>query len=185
MGKVRRPYERVRMNVACQSSRHGAEPLLITIHSTEGNNVPDSVRDLEGLGEFFDRLSTQASSHVAVDADGYSAKYVPDEQKAWTQAYFNPVCLSIECIGRAAQAKKLWTPEQYDKVARYIAYWSVEYDIPIGKGRVSQNGQVTKKGVIRHSELGHLGGDHHDPGSNFDLAHVNKLARQYKRKGWD
>lgn len=182
--KVHRPYERVNMDVACQSSRNGQRPSLIVVHSTEGANIPKSVRDLQGLGAYFDKLATEASSHVGVDADGYSAEYVPDDRKAWTCAYYNGVSLNIECIGKAAQPSKLWTPEQYKKVAMYIAFWSDKFDIPIRKGAVTRDGRVAKSGVVRHSDLGNLGGGHHDPGANFDLARVNALARKLKAHGW-
>jgi hypothetical protein len=57
------PKVLVRNNVACQSDRPaGVKPLLIILHDTEGANIPHSARDLNGLGMFFDRLSTQASS---------------------------------------------------------------------------------------------------------------------------
>jgi hypothetical protein len=77
-GSRHHPKVTVRHNVACQSTRHGESPLLIVLHDTEGGNIPHSSRDLAGLGDYFDRLSTQASSHVAVDEDGHSARYVPD-----------------------------------------------------------------------------------------------------------
>lgn len=182
---VRRPHERVKIDVRNQSSRHGARPSLIVIHSTEGQDIPGTVRDLQSLGGWFDNPASQASSHVGVDGDGYSARYVIDGQKAWTCAFFNPVSLNIECIGRAAQPAALWETEQYRKVAMYVAFWSVEYGIPIRKGAVTRDGRVSRSGVIRHSDLGRLGGDHHDPGRNFDLARVNDMARHFRRHGWE
>lgn len=184
MGSVRRPHEVITRNVRNQSSRNGTHPSLIVVHSTEGQDLPNSTRDLAGLGSWFDNGAANASSHVGVDGDGQSAKYVPDDRKAWTCAYFNSVSLNIECVGRAAQPAKLWEDAQYRKVAQYIAYWSKKYGIPIRKGAVAQNGRVIRSGIIRHSELGRLGGDHHDPGANFNLARVNALARSYRQKGW-
>lgn len=184
MAPVRRPHERVVHRVRNRSSRNGTTPSLIVIHSTEGQDLPNTTRDLEGLGNWFDNPSAQASSHVGVDGDGYSALYVPDDLKAWTCAYFNGVSLNIECIGRASQPKALWEKAQYVKVAQYIAYWSDKYGIPIRKGAVTRDGRVSRSGVIRHSDLGRLGGDHHDPGANFDLARVNDFARNFKKNGW-
>jgi hypothetical protein len=179
---VRRPYERLRLNVVNQSSRNGTRPLLIVVHSTEGQNILHSMRDLEGLGSWFNNPQAQASSNVGVDSDGYSALFVPDERKAWAQAYYNPWSLSIEFVGKAALADE--TEAMYDKGAMYIAYWSKKYNIPIRKGSVTTGGKITRTGVIRHSDLGHLGGDHHDPGSSFNLAHMNDLARNYLKHGW-
>jgi N-acetyl-anhydromuramyl-L-alanine amidase AmpD len=184
MGKVRRPFERVNLNVRNQSNRNGTPIDLIVIHSTEGVDIPHSVKDLEGLGGWFDNPDSNASSHVGVDGDGYSAEYVPDDKKAWTCAFYNSRSLNIECIGKAGQLASQWEDRQYEKVAQYIAYWSNKYGIPIRKGTVSKDGRTTRSGIIRHSDLGRLGGDHHDPGRNFDLARVNARARVLLRRGW-
>jgi hypothetical protein len=173
-----RPNVKVRRLVRNKSSRNGARPQLIVLHSTEGSNVK-GLGDLVGLGGFFDRPAVQASSHVATDAEGNSARYVRDSDKAWTQAHYNPVSLSIEQVGAAAQ--KSWSLAQRQETARWIAYWSKKHGIPIRKAIVS-NGRVVRSGVIRHSELGSLGGNHHDPGRGFDLHYVLERARKYRRQ---
>lgn len=179
---VRRPYERHVNIVRNQSSRNGVTPRLIVVHSTEGNNIPHSISDLVALGNWFDNPNAQASSHVGVDSDGYSAQFVHDERKAWTQAYFNPWSLSIEFVGKAEYRDE--TVEMYRKGAMYIAYWNKKYSIPIRKGSVSKDGRITRTGVVRHSDLGSLGGNHHDPGREFDLARINDMARFFAMKGW-
>lgn len=166
----------VRRNVACQSSRNGARPQLIVLHSTEGQNVPDSAADLAGLAAFFDRLTTQASSHVATDSDGNSSRMVPDDMKAWTCAGFNPVSLNIEQIGFAAQ--KEWATAELRETARWIAYWSRKHNIPIREAAV-MGGAVTRTGVIYHSALGAFGGGHSDPGAGYPLEKVLDYARDY------
>jgi len=173
-GKVRRPFERVRMNVACQSSRGGTRPKLTVLHDTEGANVPGSIRDLQGLGAWFNRPSTQASSHVGVDSDGYAARYVKDGAKAWTQAAFNPQSLSIEQIGFASQTT--WPELQLKKTAMYVAYWSKKYDIPIRRS--------TTHGVCEHQHLGALGGGHRDCGPRYPFDRVLTMARKYADAGW-
>jgi hypothetical protein len=61
------PKVLIRNNVACQSDRPaGVKLQLIVLHDTEGANIPNSARDLNGLGMFFDRISTQASSRFRV-----------------------------------------------------------------------------------------------------------------------
>lgn len=166
------PRPEVRHYSRNQSSRSGTKPLLIVLHSTEGANAP-GIRDLEGLGDFFDRPSAQASSHVANDAEGNDARFVPDGRKAWTCAGYNSVSLNIEQIGFAAQ--KDWPEAQLRNTAEWIVYWHKLYGIPIQRGRVA-NGQVIKPGVIMHSELGAIGGSHHDPGANYPIGHVLALA---------
>jgi N-acetyl-anhydromuramyl-L-alanine amidase AmpD len=92
MDDMNRPFPKtvVRRIVRNRSSRNGAGVKLIVLHSTEGGNIPKSARDLEGLGSWFDNPQAQASSHIGVDQDGTSARYANDEDKAWTQAFYNP-----------------------------------------------------------------------------------------------
>jgi SAM-dependent methyltransferase len=54
------------------------------------------------------------------------------------------------------------------------------HDIPIRKARV-EGGSVQRPGVIRHSELGALGGNHADPGP-YDMHAMLSLARFYREK---
>jgi hypothetical protein len=173
-GNVRRPHEVIKRSVVCQSSRNGVKPSLIVLHDTEGGNVPNSTKDLQGLGDYFDRLSTQASSNVAVDSDGYSAQYVPDKAKAWAQAAYNPQALSIEQIGFMTQ--KSWPEAQLKKTAQYIAYWSKTYGIPITYS--------TSHGVCEHKNLGAKGGGHLDCGPTYPFDRVLSLARDYADNGW-
>lgn len=168
------PHVRVRNLVTNASSRNGARPLLMVLHSTEGANTR-GLADLVGLGRFFDVPSVEASSHVAVDDEGNSARYVRDSIKAWTQAFWNPVSLSIEMVGRAAQTS--WTDEEIDEAARWLAYWSRKHGIPLQRAEVS-GGRVTRAGVGTHLQLGAIGGGHHDPGPGFP---VNKCIRRARR----
>jgi hypothetical protein len=172
-GRVRRPFERVKMDVACQSSRDGARPRLIVLHDTEGGNIP-GVQDLRSLGEFFDRITTQASSNVGVDAEGISARYVKDGAKAWAQAAFNPQSLSIEQIGFASQT--VWPAAQLRKTAQYVAYWAVRYEIPLEHS--------TEHGVCQHSDLGVAGGGHRDCGPRYPFGQVLAMAREFATEGW-
>ena len=179
-----RPKVVHRNYVVNQSSRKGAQIKGIVVHSTEGNNVPNSAADLIGLGTWFDNPRAQCSSHTGVDGDGQSARYVKDYFKAWTCAHYNPVTLNVEIIGKAAEGRSVWfsrTP-QLDEVARWIAHWSIKHKIPIRKGAVSSiTRSFTKTGVVRHSELGAAGGSHHDPGAGFPLRYVMVRARLYKK----
>jgi N-acetyl-anhydromuramyl-L-alanine amidase AmpD len=181
---VRRPFERVKRNVCNQSART-SRPSLIVLHDTESHDRPGN-SDLEAIGSWFNNPVAQASAHVCVDGEGRSAQYVPDERKAWHCAQYNSASLGIEQIGYATFHEADWTRNeraQLKKVAKYIAYWSKKYDIPIRHGRVS-NGQVTQTGVVTHADLGSAGGGHHDPGPGYPLEAVLHTARYYKRRGW-
>lgn len=180
--RLRRPYEKVKMSVCNQSARTVRLPSLIVLHSTEGHNRP-GVGDLVDLGKYFDNPSVQASSHVGVDSEGNSATYVPDYRKAWTCAGFNSVSLNIEQIGFSKQ--KSWPKSQVKKTAKYIAFWSKKYGIPIREARVNpDNGYIMRSGVIRHSQLGRFGGNHGDPGAGFPFARCLRYAKWYRLRGW-
>jgi N-acetyl-anhydromuramyl-L-alanine amidase AmpD len=168
MAERRFPDVHVRRNSPNQSQRT-ARINLIVLHSTEGANVKGD-GDLIGLGGWFANPSAQVSSHVATDADGHSGRYVPDEKKAWHCATDNSRALGIEQIGSAAQ--KQWSDAQLRETARWIAYWSRKYSIPITHS--------TSRGVCTHSDLGAAGGGHHDPGTAYPLSKVLKYALHYR-----
>lgn len=172
----------VRHHSPCQSERTPGVPLgLIVLHDTEGANMPDSIEDLASLGDFFGSLSTQASSHVATDGDGNSARFVSDRAKAWHCAGYNSASLGIEQLGFASQSRVTWLKNwrQLRETARWIAFWSHRYGIPIRKGAVA-NGVVVRGGVLRHMDLGAIGGGHVDPGANYPFNRVLWLARAFK-----
>lgn len=172
------PHVGLRRIVPHQSSRNGQSPKLIVVHSSEGTNAP-GFGDLAALANWFTEHHPEGdtSSHVATDAEGNSARYVSDDAKAWHCKGYNSVSLGIEQIGRAAQTS--WNKDQQKETARWIAYWSRLHGIPIHKATVS-NGTVTRPGVIRHSELGSIGGGHSDPGGGYPLSDVLDLARHYR-----
>jgi hypothetical protein len=81
-------------------------------------------------------------------------------------AGYNSLSLNHEQIGAAAQ--QTWPEAQLRNTAEWVAYWSKLHRIPIQRGRVG-NGQVIKPGVVMHSELGAIGGGHHDPGVLYPI----------------
>jgi|tagenome__1003787_1003787.scaffolds.fasta_scaffold20989884_1 hypothetical protein len=168
-----------RTEVRNQSSRHGTKPCLIIIHDTEGGNVKGT-GDLRGVGAWFNNPVAQASAHVCTDGEGQSARYVDDKNKAWHCAFFNAPALGIEQIGFANQ--RAWPKPQVEETARWIALWHKRHGIPIRKGKVSRDGRVVRSGVLRHSELGNLGGGHHDPGDHFPMSDCLKIARSIARR---
>jgi hypothetical protein len=156
----------ITVNVPNQGTRHGLKPRIIVLHTTEGHNRP-GLSDLNGLVSFFNNPQSQVSSHIANDAEGNDARMVPDEAKAFTQAAFNSISLSIEQIGFASQTE--FPDAQLENTARWIAHWSRRHGIPIRRS--------TTSGVCQHSDLGAQGGGHHDCGPNYPLDRVLAMAR--------
>ena len=186
---VRRPYERIVAHVANQSERT-ATVQAIAIHTTESHPRP-GLADLRAVVGWFDNPRSQASSHVIVDAEGMSAQCVPDERKAWTIGAFNSLTLNIELIGWANTPRWRWLrrERQLKKTAKYLAYWSKRYGIPLDRGRLarSPNGQaiVARKGVVCHVDATNCGfGTHTDPGEGFPMDRLLRAARYYARMGW-
>lgn len=165
--------------VICQSTRTTKIDLGV-LHDTEGGNIPHSSRDLSGLGGFFDKLPTDASSTVAVDADGHSARYVPSYRKAWAQVFYNSRALSIEQIGFHGEN---WSSTakrgELDEAARWIALWCHVWGLPIRRGKVTRDGQVTVPGWLEHRNLGALGGGHTDIDPSYPINHVLRRARHF------
>jgi N-acetyl-anhydromuramyl-L-alanine amidase AmpD len=170
------PSDDVVRHVRNCSSRHGVKPSMIVLHDTEGLNVK-GLADLKGLGDWFDNPAAQASSHVATDAEGNSARYVADELKAWSCAFYNAPSLNIEQVGFATQFG--WPAAQLQETARWIARWAHAYNIPIRRGHVSPDGRIIESGVFQHSDLGNLGGGHHDCGDHYPMADVLRIAIGY------
>lgn len=167
--------------VGNRSSRSGVVPKLIVLHTTEGHNRP-GVSDLEGLASWFDNPAAQASSHIGNDAEGNDVRMVPDEEKAWTQANYNSLSLSIEQVGFAATNRDDWFREashQLANSARWIAYWSTKYGIPIRRAWTVAGG-VQRSGVASHKQLGSAGGGHYDPGTGYPFKYVLLLARFFQ-----
>jgi N-acetyl-anhydromuramyl-L-alanine amidase AmpD len=172
------PHVAVRRLVRNYSLRNGARPALIVIHATEGHNRPQSIADLVNLGAWFDDPRAQASSHVATDGDGTSARFVWDGAKAWHVVGFNRVSLGIEQVWAPGDQ---WTDVQVKETARWVARWSRMHGIPIREGAVSGQA-VVRAGVIRHSQLGTFGGGHHDPGDAYPFKTLLRHARWYARQ---
>ena len=154
---------------------------LIVIHATESSRRPD---DLANLGDWFGQTQAQVSAHVGTDAYGNSGRYVEDVQKAWHVAGYNSPALGVEQIGWSADSTAAWEGHgemEICETARWVARWSKQYGIPIRKGRVS-GGRVLLSGVVRHSDLGTIGGNHGDPGRGYCMERMLQWARYYRAR---
>jgi hypothetical protein len=175
------PHVDYRRLVCNKSGRAGVKPSLIVVHATQSPERA-GITDLQSIGAWFDTPSAQCSSHVCTDGQGHSARYVRDQEKAWHCVNYNRVSLGIEQIGFAEYGR--WSEAEMRETARWIARWSVLHGIPIQKGKVAQTGapKVFRTGVVRHSDLGSLGGGHGDPGRGYELHEVLVMAREYRRR---
>lgn len=165
-----------------QSSREGGRPKIIVTHTTEGfvrKEGRNQLGDLIDLGGFFDQASVGASAHLGIDMDGNDARYVPDSMKAWTQCNLNPMALGVELLAYARYTEKEWmvnNKRMLSTYAKWIAFWSKKYDIPIRMAWTS-GVNVIRSGVTTHKRLGASGCGHVDPGPGFPMQYVLLLAR--------
>lgn len=172
-------------NVVNQSSRFGVKPSVIVLHITVSHNRP-GLSDIDGIIDFFNRPSTEASSHIVNDSEGHDARLVPDSRKAWTQSAYNSPALSIEQIHLSATtSRREWmrdSSHQLANTAQWIAYWSIKYKIPIRRAWTPGSGVVARSGIATHKQLGASGGGHIDPGDNYPMEYVLWLARYFKAR---
>jgi hypothetical protein len=172
---VAEPHVEISRSSPNCSSRNGSRPRRIVLHITVSHNRP-GLSDLRGMVDYLCRRDVQASSHIINDAEGHDARIVPDHLKAWTQAAYNPDSLSIEQIEYSDKRTRAeWlsgNKAQLDNTAKWIAYWSVKFGIPITHS--------VKHGVCGHQELGRAGGGHSDPGAGYPLDYVLEKARKIK-----
>lgn len=165
--------KRVQIPSPNYSERGGASVRLIVLHTAEG------ARTIESLGSYFQSASVQASSHVgADDKPGTIGEYVKRPKKAWTQAEFNPVAVSIELCAFASWSRDEWHshPAMLDNCAQWIREEADHFGIPIVKLSPSQ-AQGSGRGVCQHSDLGARGGGHTDCGSGFPIDEVIETAK--------
>jgi len=113
---------------------------------------------------------------------------VPRPAKAWTQANFNPQCVSAElcaaplgetgpCGANWSRAEWLRHTDMLQNTADWIREECQHFGLPIVKLSASQ-AQGSGRGVAGHVDLGAGGGGHHDPGPNFPWSEVMDLARR-------
>lgn len=157
------------------STRHGYRPALFVVHDTESPNVA-GVQDLAAIAAWFNNPQSQASSNYTTDAEGNTFLMVPETEKAWTQAYFNPWSISDELIGYATQTT--WPAAQLRAVAQIAAVSMARWGIPVQQAVIS-GCTIVKPGITEHLFLGACGGGHHDAGPHFPITNFIALVKQY------
>jgi hypothetical protein len=153
---------------------HGfMKPVRIILHSTESGDTSGTI-EMYNIAKYWSNLGFGA--HITVDADGNTARNLADVEYGWHTGGANSGSLGIEQVGYARFTTAQWKarPQELHEVAKWIAWWSKKYDIPI---RFS-----TTHGVSKH--VNHPAGGHWDPGPGYPFDYVLKLAREYKKNGF-
>lgn len=159
-----------------QSSRRGVRPTVQVLHYTVSPNRP-GWSDVDAITAFFNRSSSQASSHFIIDAEGNCAYIVPIEAKAWTQAGGNPFAVSYEIIATGRESSYLGTAG-YAKLRSVAAQVAKRTGIPTTRGAIS-GCSPSKSGIVEHRDGGTCWGGHVDI-SPFSMADV--LSRVSQRE---
>ncbi len=154
-----------------QSSRGGVRPTVQVLHYTVSPNRP-GWSDVDAIIAFFNRSSSQASSHFVIDAEGNCAYIVPIEAKAWTQAGGNPWAVAYEIIATGNEPAYLG-PAGYAKLRSVMTWVSARTGIPMQRGTIS-GCAPSKPGTVEHSDGRTCWGGHKDIGP-FSMIEV--LAR--------
>lgn len=155
------------------SSRGGATVRLIVLHTAEG------AQSYQSLGAFFERTSSQVSSHVGIDDSlGMIGHYVQPGFKAWTAANANPVAVQAELCAFARWPTSEWDkhPNMLSNCANWIAEEAKRFGVPIVRLN-PQQAQSNGHGVCQHKDLGAWGGGHVDCGAGFPMDRVLEMAR--------
>jgi N-acetylmuramoyl-L-alanine amidase len=156
------------------SSRNGARPALLVAHFTVSPNRP-GWSDVNSVVGLFNNTRAQASSNYVTDADGHCALIVPETQKAWTQAFFNPWSISIEEINTGSEPTYAGR-KGLAKIGLVFSDAGRRWGIPLRHGRISSKCHIGRAGIVQHAELGACGGGHVDIG-HYRLSQVIQAAR--------
>lgn len=183
--------------MAYKWSYRGSRPVsLIALHTAEG------ARTARSLGSYFYQPSTQASSHVGIDAVEI-LQYVPYQYAAWTLRSGNPISDNAEMCAFSRWSRAQWlstTPvdgcENPRQMLRNAASWTraraAARGIPLNRLTPVQVSQGVW-GVIDHYAwtVGMSDGSHSDVGTGFpwdvffsDLTGGNVSVEDIERMLW-
>ena len=159
------------------SPRRGPVRILV-LHTTEG------AQSYQSLGGFFANPASQVSSHVGIDdTPGVIGEYVKRGDAAWTAAAMNHPGVHAEfCTPSGAAdgwSRATWMTKHHQMLVNAAAWLAEEsriLSVPLVSLTPAQ-AQGTGRGVCQHSDLGPLGGGHHDCGAGFPMDYVLQLAR--------
>lgn len=169
---MRKPY--LHVDRRAHGNRHGVHvPLRIVLHSTESHDRPGN-SDIEGVLIYLEGTPELLGVHLCVDEEGRSGQGLPFACIAYHCGGLNTGSIGIEMIGFARFSLRKWygRRRQLKKVAKWIAYLSLRFDIPIKRS--------VEHGVCLHRDV--PAGGHWDPGYGFPTRRVMRWARAEKRR---
>jgi len=160
------------------STRGGVRPRLFVLHYTVSPNRP-GWSDVDAITSLFNTPSFAASSNYIVDNEGNCAYIVRESDKAWTQATFNPVSISVEVINTGSEPTYAGTAG-LAKIAQVVSDATRRWEIPLQRGATS-GCLVTRPGIVDHASLGACGGGHGDI-APFSTQAVIDAAIAYRKR---
>lgn len=149
-----------------QSSRRGHRPGVVFVHRWGGGS-------LAGVLAEFLNPANEASSHFVYAGElghdaGRCVQMVPLAAKAWTEANYNPIGISIEC------ADAIWLgkdPHGFARTARIVGWLLRHEGLPdrwLSASALAAGG----RGFCRHADGGSAGGGHTAcPTTDLELWH--------------
>jgi len=174
------PHQRgcLTRSVRNYSSRNGGRPALLVAHFTVSPNRP-GWSDVDAVVGLFNNPRAQASSNYVVDNEGHCKYIVPETQKAWTQAFFNPWSISIEQINTGHEPTYAGV-RGLRKIGLIFSDAGKRWGIPLRAGRVG-NCRVLRSGIVQHKQLGGCGGGHVDI-APYPVSRIVTAARHARCK---
>ena len=123
---------------------------LFVVHIQEGTE--------SGTDAWFHNPSSEVSAHFGNPKTGGLDQWVDTDDRAWAEASYNTVGVSLENEGNSGDSL---TPSQLENAAQLLAWCHTTHGTKV---QVTDN--PYGEGVIGHGELGSAGGNHPDcPGS--------------------
>lgn len=146
-----------------QGDRNGHQVRLIPLHRWAARATfpgPAEARSYHGVISEFENTANQASAHFVYPGSSVAGglevtQMVPMRFKAWTESFFNPVCVEIEC------ADAIWLGHDaygLAVTARMTAYLLHHFGLP--PVWVHGADVLHGHGFCRHADLGAAGGGH-------------------------
>jgi len=184
INKVRDDFNPARL----RSSRPSPSIAYIVLHDMEVHDLAGEDLSAERVGRFFQSSTATGSSHLGIDRDT-TQRYLNDPWAAAGVRGFNAATKHYEQAGRASWTYAQWMAEKtmLRRTAWQLSRDSRRYGIPlvfIGRDALRKYGKTPGRpiGVTTHAEATYAFHDstHTDPGPNFPIVAVMRLARAFR-----